>query len=158
MNVPSVADHLQYEYAAQILLVATIALSKLSLGLLFKNLMTSRRSLLASQVLVGVVVAWGIASILALALRCSIPAPWKWNHASQCIDQVRLPQSAWLGPFAKTRLLILFLQIALFQAIGALNIVTDIALVLLPCVMLRKVQLSRWKRFRIMAMLASRLL
>jgi hypothetical protein len=78
----------QYEYAAQILLIATIAFSKLSLGLLFKNLMTSRRSSIANQTLMGVIIAWALASIIALALRCSMPTPWKWDQPDQCINQV----------------------------------------------------------------------
>lgn len=100
----SVANRLssQYEYAAQILLIATIALSKLSLGLLFKNLMTSRRSLLASQILIGTIVAWAVASILALAFRCSMSAPWQWNQASQCIDQVRMLHMASSPPAASS--------------------------------------------------------
>lgn len=49
-------------------------------------------------------------------------------------------------------------QSALFQAIAAINIITDIALVVLPCVLLRNVQLSRWKRFRIMALIASKVM
>ncbi|KAJ5698924.1 hypothetical protein N7462_000929 [Penicillium macrosclerotiorum] len=129
------ADYLKYEYAAQILLIVTITFSKLSLGLLFKNLMTSRRSLFANQALMGIIVAWAVASVLALALRCPMPSPWEWNRLDKCVNQT-----------------------ALFQAIATLNILTDVALVLLPCMMLRNVQLSRWKRCRIMALLASRLL
>ncbi|KAJ5612061.1 hypothetical protein N7510_005255 [Penicillium lagena] len=127
--------YLKYEYAAQILLIATTALSKLSLGLLFKNLMTSRRYSRTNQGLMVVIIAWTIASILALVLRCTISAPWKWNVPDQCIN-----------------------QIALFQVIAALNIITDIGIVVLPCMLLRTVQLSRGKRFRIMALLASRIL
>ncbi|KAJ5895948.1 uncharacterized protein N7473_005347 [Penicillium subrubescens] len=136
----NIGDHqlekyLKYEYAAQILLIATIAFSKLSLGLLFKNLMTSRRSSITNQTLMGVIIAWALASIIALALRCSMPTPWKWDQHDQCINQA-----------------------ALFQAIAAFNILTDIALVVLPCLLLRNVQLTRLKRFRIMALLASRFL
>lgn len=78
----------QYENAAQILLIATIAFSKLSLALLFKNLMTSRRSSIANQTLMGVIIAWAVASIIALALRCSMPTPWKWDQPDKCIHQV----------------------------------------------------------------------
>ncbi|KAJ5149715.1 hypothetical protein N7448_001293 [Penicillium atrosanguineum] len=127
--------YLKYEYAAQILLIVTVAFSKISLGLLFKNLMTSRRYLRTNQVLMGVIIAWAVGSIFALALRCSMPTPWMWNSPDKCINQA-----------------------ALFEAIAALNIVTDIAIVLLPCMLLRTVQLSHWKRFRIMALLATRIL
>lgn len=127
--------YLKYEYAAQILLIVTIAFSKISLGLLFKNLMTSRRYLRTNQVLMGVIIAWAVGSILALALRCSMPTPWQWNTPAKCINQT-----------------------ALFQAIATLNILTDVAIVLLPCMLIRSVQLSGWKRFRIMALLATRIL
>ncbi|KAJ6103055.1 hypothetical protein N7486_005482 [Penicillium sp. IBT 16267x] len=125
---------LNYEYVAQILLILTLALSKVSSGLLLKGSLTSRGYTWANWTLIGVISAWAIGSILALALRCSLPTPWEWNLPEKCIDQA-----------------------ALFQAIAALNIITDVALVVLPCVLLRNVQLSRWKRFRIMALIASKL-
>ncbi|KAJ5802476.1 uncharacterized protein N7503_004926 [Penicillium pulvis] len=125
---------LKYEYVAQILLVMTIALSKISSGLLFKSTLTSKGYTWANMSLIGAISAWAIGSILALALRCSLPTPWEWNLTEKCINQP-----------------------ALFQAIAALNIITDVALVVLPCVLLRNVQLSRWKRFRIMALIASKL-
>ncbi|KAJ5777460.1 hypothetical protein N7520_000706 [Penicillium odoratum] len=135
---PTIDNHhfrlfLKYEYVAQILLIVTIALSKLSSGLLFKSTLTSRGYLRSNMGLIGVITAWAIASILALAFRCSLPTPWEWNLPGQCINQA-----------------------ALFQAIAAFNIITDVALVVLPCVLLRNVQLSRWKRFRIMALIASK--
>ncbi|KAJ5660053.1 hypothetical protein N7507_006504 [Penicillium longicatenatum] len=124
-----------YEYVAQILLIVTIALSKISSGLLFKSTLTSREYTWANMTLIGVISAWAIGSILALALRCSLPTPWEWNLPEKCIDQA-----------------------ALFQTIAALNIITDVALVVLPCVLLRNVQISRWKRFRIMALIASKII
>jgi hypothetical protein len=39
-----------------------------------------------------------------------------------------------------------------------MNILTDAALVFLPCLVLQKVQISGLKRLRIMAMLATRLM
>ncbi|KAJ5740782.1 hypothetical protein N7493_000654 [Penicillium malachiteum] len=126
---------LKHEYAAQILLIITIALSKISSGLLFQSTMTSRGYTWANGALMVIIVAWAIGTILALALRCPMPNPWKWSPSGQCINQE-----------------------ALFQSIAALNISTDVALVVLPCILLRNVQLSRWKRFRIMALIASKLM
>ncbi|KAJ5113648.1 hypothetical protein N7456_002182 [Penicillium angulare] len=126
---------LKHEYVAQILLIMTIALSKLSLGLLFKSTMTSRRFSWANWTLMAVITAWAVGSILALALRCSLPTPWLWSSSDKCINQA-----------------------ALFQTIATFNIITDVALVILPCMLLRTVQLSRWKRFRIMALIASKFL
>ena len=82
----------------------------------------------------AVIVMWGIGSTFALAFRCSMPNPWAWSSSSQCIDQA-----------------------ALFQGIATVNIVTDVVLVALPCLLLRNVQLSHWKRFRIMALISSKL-
>lgn len=77
----------QYWYVAQILLIATIALSKLSIGLLFKNLMSKGPPFIANWTLVATIVAWAVASIIALAARCSSPHPWDFVNG-KCIDQV----------------------------------------------------------------------
>ncbi|KAJ5484877.1 hypothetical protein N7539_004865 [Penicillium diatomitis] len=135
LEAAQLEKYLKYEYAAQILLVFTIAFSKLSLGLLFKNLMTSRRSSIANKSLMAVIVAWTIGSVLALSFRCSMPTPWRWDQPESCGNQT-----------------------ALFTVIGVFNILTDIVLVVLPCLLLRNVQLTQLKRFRIMSLLASRLL
>ncbi|KAJ5281290.1 hypothetical protein N7478_006662 [Penicillium angulare] len=63
-----------------------------------------------------------------------------------------------IGPMYKSELTTDCLQAALFQTIATFNIITDVALVILPCMLLRTVQLSRWKRFRIMALIASKFL
>jgi hypothetical protein len=81
----SLTQH-QYEYAAQILLVATIACGKTSLALLVKSLMAEGYTLIASQGLIAVIVLWGFSSIMALAFRCSLPRPWEFTE--HCIDQV----------------------------------------------------------------------
>ncbi|KAI2787274.1 hypothetical protein POX_f07637 [Penicillium oxalicum] len=135
LNPIQLEKYLKYEYAAQIFLVATVAFSKLSLGLLFKNLMTSRRSSIANKSLLGVILAWTLGSILALSFRCSMPTPWRWDQPESCGNQA-----------------------VIFEVIGVFNILTDIALIVLPCLLLRNVQLTQLKKFRIMALLASRLL
>ncbi|KAJ5939531.1 hypothetical protein N7466_002665 [Penicillium verhagenii] len=127
-------EFLKYEYVAQILLVVTIALAKVSSALLFKSTLTSRTFTWGNWALIGVITAWSIASILAMAFRCALPTPWEWVP-DQCINQS-----------------------ALFKASASFNIITDVALVVFPCILLRDVQLSRWKRFRIMILIASKLI
>jgi hypothetical protein len=86
----------QYEYAVQILIVATIACGKSSLALLVKSLMADGLPLHASRALIGVISLWAISSIIALAFRCSLPHPWEFT--GQCIDQVWISQEPTLFP------------------------------------------------------------
>lgn len=51
----------------------------------------------------------------------------------------------------------LLIQDAMFRAIGAINIITDIALVFLSCAVLWTVQVSLSKKLRIISLLAIRL-
>ncbi|KAH8700111.1 hypothetical protein BGW36DRAFT_424948 [Talaromyces proteolyticus] len=102
----------RYLYVAHILLILTIALSKLSIALLFKSLMSKGVPFYASWSLIGVITAWAVASIVALAVQCSSPHPWDFVDG-KCIDQA-----------------------ALFRAIGAINMITDLGLIILPCVVL----------------------
>lgn len=125
----------KYEYVAQILLVATLACGKTSLALLVKSLMAEGRTLLASQGLIAVIILWGFSSIMALAFRCKLPRPWEFTEHSQCIDQD-----------------------ALFKSIAAFNIITDAALILLPCTVFWRVRISNSRRWRIVALFAARII
>lgn len=77
----------QYEYAAQILLVATMAVAKASLALLIQSLMAEGHSLLASRSLLGIIVAWGVTAVFTIAFGCSLPSPW--DFTGHCINLVR---------------------------------------------------------------------
>lgn len=83
-------DTKQYIYIAQILMIVTVALSKLSIGLLFKSLMNVGIARWANWGLIGAVIAWAVASIVALAARCSSPYPWSFV-GGKCDSQVRIP-------------------------------------------------------------------
>lgn len=132
LSPSQLAQYFKYEYVAELLLIATVACSKVSIGLLFKNLMTYGWTLRASQITMVVIGLWAVASMVALAFQCDLPHPWKFT--GHCIDRA-----------------------ALYQGIGIFNILTDISLVVLPCTLLRTVQLSKWKRSRMMGLLATRL-
>lgn len=85
-DLSSVSNVLQYQYAARIVLAATVAASKISLALLIMSLMGEARSLLASRSLLGIIIAWSIAAIFTIAFECAPPNPW--DTARGCIDQV----------------------------------------------------------------------
>jgi hypothetical protein len=69
-------------------MIVTIALSKLSIGLLFKSLMNRGIASWANWALISAVIAWAVASIIALAARCSSPHPWSFVNG-KCDYQVR---------------------------------------------------------------------
>ncbi|KAJ6153696.1 hypothetical protein N7470_006655 [Penicillium chermesinum] len=124
---------LKYQYVAQILLVVTMAFGKLSLGLLFRSLMATTRYARANWAIIGVVIAWAVSSSFALIFRCDLPTPWNWIDPEHCVNQRML-----------------------FEAIGIINITTDAAIAILPCLMLRSLRLSYFKRMRMMLLLSSR--
>ncbi|OKL59749.1 hypothetical protein UA08_04917 [Talaromyces atroroseus] len=117
----------------KILLIATVSLSKLSISLLFKSLMNRGFSQWANWGLISAIVAWAIASIVALAARCSSPRPWDFVNG-ECDNMA-----------------------VMFQTIGAFNIITDAAIVLLSCGVLWTVHVSMAKRVRIIGLLAIRI-
>ncbi|GFF45087.1 hypothetical protein IFM46972_07709 [Aspergillus udagawae] len=123
----------KYIYGTQILLLATVTCSKFSLAFLFRSLTAQGNVLRLSQGLMVVIGLWASSSIVALAFQCALPHPW--DTTGRCVNREALAIYIW-----------------------AMNIITDAALVFLPCVVLQKVQISRLKRLRIMAMLASRLI
>ncbi|KAJ5219696.1 hypothetical protein N7468_008900 [Penicillium chermesinum] len=123
----------KYQYVAQILLVVTMAFGKLSLGLLFRSLMATTRYARANWAIIGVVIAWAVSSSFALIFRCDLPTPWNWIDPEHCVNQRML-----------------------FEAIGIINITTDAAIAILPCLMLRSLRLSYFKRMRMMLLLSSR--
>jgi len=120
----------KYEYAAQILLVATMAAAKASLALLIQSLMAEGHSLLASRSLLGVIVAWGVTAVFTTAFGCALPSPW--DFTGRCINLS-----------------------ALHDAIAVLNIFTDAALIVLPCLVFWKVQ-DRMRRYRVTALFTTR--
>ncbi|KAK9641165.1 hypothetical protein HCH54_008916 [Aspergillus fumigatus] len=122
----------KYMYGAQILLLATVACSKCSVALLFRSLTAQGNALRLSQGLMVVIGLWTSSSILALAFQCALPHPW--DMTGRCVNREALANYIW-----------------------SMNILSDAALVFLPCVVLHKVQIRGLKRLRIMAMLATRL-
>ncbi|PMD40203.1 hypothetical protein L207DRAFT_511746 [Hyaloscypha variabilis F] len=123
----------KYEYAAQILLIAAMACAKLSLVLLIQSLLAEKYSLLAGRGLLAIIIVWAIGSILAQSFQCSIPHPW--DSTGNCNN-----------------------QLAIHDAIASVNIITDASLILLPCVVFVKIQVSKSRRYGIMALFATRIL
>jgi hypothetical protein len=85
-------------------------------------------------VTLGFIGAWTVASVFAIAFQCHLPSPWAFG-GDDCVD-----------------------QFALNIGIHALNIATDMLLVVIPFVMMQQVQISTGKRWVVTGLFGSRLM
>ena len=74
-------------YISQLLYVAVLCLTKLSIILSIRYIALARWAAISCQVLLYAVGLWGISAILALAFQCKLPSPWE-TSIGRCIDQV----------------------------------------------------------------------
>jgi hypothetical protein len=82
--------------------------------------------------LLVIIAAWMIAGVLALAFQCGLPKPWVLGPQT-CIDQY-----------------------ALRIGLGAVDVVTDLAVIALAFFMMRPVQVSASKKAAVVAMFGIR--
>lgn len=125
----------QAYFAANLLLYPSIAASKASVALLVIAIKPKRWIVVALYGVIGIVVAWGIAGVLITALQCG---PTRWTlgptESDTCIDQY-----------------------AAQLALKAVDMLTDVALSLLPAAMMATVQTAVEKRIIVALMFAFRL-
>jgi hypothetical protein len=126
-----------------------MAFAKLSLVFLIQSLLAEKYSLLVCRSLLAIIAGWAISSIFAQSFQCSLPHPWDVN--GNCIHQVIEDP-----PLNSIRLTGSW-KLALHDAIAAVNIFTDAGLVLLPCVVFFKIQVSNTRRYGIMALFTTRI-
>lgn len=127
------ADVKKSIYAAQILIVPAVGLTKSSTIQTIATLRPHRIILLSCHVLHAVNLLWTIAGIFAFAFKCSLPSPWN-STGQNCIDQSLLMKIFWI-----------------------ISMSSDIALVVLPSVMMSKVQTTTFQRWAIVSLFASRI-
>ncbi|EXJ91508.1 hypothetical protein A1O3_00056 [Capronia epimyces CBS 606.96] len=120
-------------YASNILLILVLAAAKASVTHLIITINPTHRLLLSCYGILGFVSLWALASVLALAFQCSLPHPWDFED-NRCVD-----------------------QFALNAGIHAVNILSDVLIVLVPFTMMLKVPVSRNKRFIVTGSFALRL-
>ncbi|KAF5602213.1 uncharacterized protein FSUBG_7888 [Fusarium subglutinans] len=122
-------------YASRIFGILVHATTKVSLGLLIRQIDRQGGLNTANMILGGVVVAWAISGLFATAFQCSMPEPWLAENAAQCPNQ---------GP--------------VFLYNGIMIILTDIALCVLPVAMMWEVQTSMRRKMIVMALFGTRLI
>ncbi|OGM48422.1 hypothetical protein ABOM_003390 [Aspergillus bombycis] len=121
-------------YTSQILAVVVLACSKAAVAFLLISIKPFNSVLLACKILLGLIGAWTMAFTIALAVECAQPKVWDVNLA-RCIDQE-----------------------ALYTGLAMCHILLDIGLVVLPMILMWKVQMSQWKCFQICALFGLRVL
>ncbi|KAL4924004.1 uncharacterized protein BDV17DRAFT_284986 [Aspergillus undulatus] len=123
----------KFAYAAHILLVIVLSLSKMSTVLLIWKLTPSGSLRRYCTITTGIVVAWTIFAILGIGLQCDIHEPWIYAPG-RCAGEG-----------------------ALFYPVAVLNVLTEVILVILPFIMMRNVQMVWRKRIKILSSFSTRI-
>ncbi|KAG9228438.1 hypothetical protein BJ875DRAFT_500727 [Amylocarpus encephaloides] len=121
-------------YASSILLVVTLVLTKLSIISFIQSLAPSRRTLVFGYCFGGVLLLWGLSSLSATLFRCAPPDVWR-QSGRRCVESR-----------------------AFWTAFDALNITTDLVLVVWPVIIISQIQTGLWRRMVVIFCFASRLL
>ena len=125
--------------------------SKISVFLFLSNLAadrTHRKVFTVTAIALGV---WTFVSLLMLALQCDISKPWQ-TFGKACHGSVRRNERLFHGICSLTHL-----QAARWQAISALDIVTEFAAVVLAVYFVRDVQITVSKKLTVISSFAARL-
>jgi len=124
-------------YAASILTLVVLTTAKASVALLLVAIRPPKPVLIASYVFVGLVVAWCLSGSIAIVFRCSPPSMAFSGSSNDkaCIDRYALQLS-----------------------VGTLDILTDIAIVVLAYYTMRGVQITLRRRASIVTLFGLRLM
>lgn len=123
----------KYTYAYQILFVVVICLSKISLLQFTGKLIPNPRLVLVVHTFTGLLVAWGIATVFGLAFQCALPKPWNITNGV-CNN---------LG--------------ALYYSVGIIDLISDLAITIVPLATLANVQMQSSKKLTVMGVFFVRL-
>lgn len=127
----STLSHADYEgfqkagYAWNILYIVCLALGKVSTLSLLLALAPNKTYRMPMLAVGGVIVLWGVAAIFASAFQCSLPHPYLIT-TGRC-----------------------FSQVGFWDAMGAFDIITDIAIMALPIYLVYNLQLAAQKKFAV---------
>ncbi|KAJ5539519.1 hypothetical protein N7513_007851 [Penicillium frequentans] len=124
----------KFAFAAHILFIFVLALSKMSTILLVWKLTPSQSLRRSCAVTAGIVGGWSVFAVLSIAFQCGMPDPWLYSP-NRCAGEG-----------------------ALFYPIAVFNILTEVILVIQPFMMMRNVQMAWDKRVKILCSFSSRII
>ncbi|CAG7925191.1 unnamed protein product [Penicillium olsonii] len=141
-------------YAAELISILVLGLSKVSTCLFYEALFSQTQRHLARGILAAVII-WIIVSTVLLAVRCT-SSPWADISVARCsslVWRLRLGSSNWLSSE-----LIWSTQFPRWQAITALDISTEVFLFLYSGMAVHRVKISMRKKLMVFLALESRVL
>ncbi|KAJ5385293.1 hypothetical protein N7517_003204 [Penicillium concentricum] len=121
-------------FAAHLLLILILSLSKISTILLIWKLTPNQNLRRGCVVAGGIVVGWSIFAIFSTAFQCELPDVWLYSP-ERCVGKG-----------------------ALLYPIAVINILTEIIIVVLPFVMMQHVQMAQDKRVKILCSFSLRII
>ncbi|KAF1976186.1 hypothetical protein BU23DRAFT_528555 [Bimuria novae-zelandiae CBS 107.79] len=122
------------EYANKLLFIATLALAKLSIISLLTILTASNLHRKLGWVLGAFITVWGLVTEFVAAFQCGARSPWVFlSEDTQCLSMV-----------------------CFWRSFGALNMITDLCLILFPVHVLFALQMSVSKKITIVGFFGTR--
>ncbi|KAF2676399.1 hypothetical protein K458DRAFT_379955 [Lentithecium fluviatile CBS 122367] len=122
------------EYANKLLYIATLALAKLSIISLLMILTASDQHRNLGISLTIFIALWGVVSVFVAAFQCGLDEPWKFIRAgSRCISLA-----------------------AFWRGVAAMNMLTDLCLILFPVHVICTLQMSTSKKITILCFFGAR--
>ncbi|KAJ5916859.1 hypothetical protein N7504_000874 [Penicillium tannophilum] len=123
----------KFAFAAHILFILVLTLSKISTILLVWKLTPSQSLRRSCAVTAGIVGGWSVFAVLSIAFQCGLPDPWLYSP-NRCAGEG-----------------------ALLYPIAVFNILTEVIIVIQPFMMMRNVQMAWDKRVKILCSFSSRI-
>lgn len=80
-------DHMQTGYAADLLYIATLCFSKISVALLLRTISPVQLHKQMTLAVGAVTILWAVVAIFGLAFQCHLPYPWRFID-NACFNQV----------------------------------------------------------------------
>ncbi|KAI4234235.1 MAG: hypothetical protein LQ349_003911 [Xanthoria aureola] len=123
----------QFDYASNLLFIVNLCLAKVSVLQMLRTITPVK---LHVRMVLGVglfILLWSLASEFVAAFQCSMPRPWQVT-GNRCLDRT-----------------------AFWNAYGFLNLITEAALLLLPLIIVWKIQTKLKKKAVIFLCFASRI-
>lgn len=142
----------KFAFAAHILFIFVLALSKISTILLVWKLTPSQSLRRSCAVTAGIVCGWSVLAVLSIAFQCGLPDPWLYSP-NRCAGEVSVHQGVRLQLTVSSN----FNQGALLYPIAVFNILTEVIIVIQPFMMMRNVQMAWDKRVKILCSFSSRI-
>ena len=123
--------HSQFYYAAQLIHIVILSLSKLSTTLLLRTLTPSKGIRQSCTITVGLIGAWTAFAFFGIAFQCPLPEPWLYTP-ERCTGAMLYP-------------------------ISTFHILTELIILAIPFVMMRNVQITPVRRMKILCSFSARI-